>query len=70
MQNAPDYPQLLTKIEAAEFLKIRPRTLDSWLKARRVPFVKLGSARNATVRFKPTDLADFIDACRVETGNN
>lgn len=63
-------PGLLTKREAANFLKIKPRTLDSWLKRRRVPFIKLGPARNATVRFRQADLEVLINHWRVESIQN
>lgn len=36
-------PTLLTVLEAAVILRLRPSTLRAWILKRRVPFVKLGS---------------------------
>lgn len=59
--NTQNSAQLLTEIEVAELLSIRPTTLRRWRWAGRGPsFVKIGTA----VRYDPTVLADFIDAGR------
>ena len=36
-------PGLLTVLEAAGILRLKPSTLRAWILKRRVPFVKLGS---------------------------
>ena len=48
---------VLTKAEAAEFLRIKTRTLDEWMRLKRVPFAKLPSG---AVRFRRDHLLQFI----------
>jgi excisionase family DNA binding protein len=48
--------QLFDKPEAAEFLRIKKRTLDEWMRKRRVPFLKLPSG---AVRFRRDQLLEF-----------
>ena len=45
----PDERRILNKPEAAEFLKVKPRTVDDWMRKRRIPFAKLPSG---AVRFR------------------
>jgi excisionase family DNA binding protein len=58
---------LLDKTEAAKFLHISPRTLDAYMRQRRIPFYKLGRGRNAVVRFKRADLEAMLDNYRIDT---
>ena len=44
-ERGEDY--LLTKIDLAERLRVKPRTVDNWMAAGRLPFLKVGK----TVRF-------------------
>jgi excisionase family DNA binding protein len=55
--------QLLTTEQAAEFLGVSVAFLerDRWAGAR-VPFIKVGSR---AVRYKQSDLEQYIDACRL-----
>ena len=48
---------ILTKEGAAEFLKVKPRTIDEWMRKRRIPFCKLPSG---TVRFRRSQLLEFV----------
>ena len=48
---------VLTKAEAAEFLKVKPRTIDEWMRRGRIPFCKLPSG---TVRFRRDQLIEFL----------
>ena len=48
---------VLTKTEAAEFLKVKPRTIDEWMRRGRIPFCKLPSG---TVRFRRDQLIEFL----------
>ena len=67
MQNPKhDRDGLLDKAEAAEFLHISQRTLDAYMRQRRIPFYKLGRGRNAVVRFKRGDLEATLDTYRVD----
>jgi len=49
--------EVLTKIEAAEFLGISPRTCDEWMKKGIVPFCKLPTG---SVRFRRSQLIDAL----------
>ena len=54
--------EILEKPETANRLKISTRTLDQWMRAGRVPFLKIGK----TVRFRwPDVLAHLTQNCRV-----
>ena len=57
---------LLDKTETAKFLHISPRTLDAYMRQRRIPFYKLGRGRNAVVRFKLADLEAILDTYRID----
>jgi excisionase family DNA binding protein len=48
---------VLTKAEAAELLKVKPRTIDEWMRRGRIPFCKLPSG---TVRFRRDQLIEFL----------
>lgn len=56
--------QLLDKAETAARLSITPRHLQYLIEKRRIPFVKVGGR---TIRFRPSDLRDWIDENYVET---
>jgi phage antirepressor YoqD-like protein len=67
MQNlGHDHNGLLDKTETAKFLHISPRTLDGYMRQRRIPFYKLGRGRNAVVRFKQADLEAILATYRVD----
>ncbi len=56
--NAPNQNgAVLTKAEAADLLRIKTRTLDEWMRLKRVPFCKLPSG---TVRFRREQLLEFL----------
>jgi excisionase family DNA binding protein len=52
---------LLTKRELAPKLKIAPRTLDLWMRQRRIPFLKIGKS----VRFRLDDVLTQLSRYRV-----
>ncbi len=56
---------VLTKTEAAELLRIKPRTLDEWMRHKRIPYSKLPGG---TVRFRRDQLLDFIQ--KFQVGSN
>lgn len=62
----PNPDGLLDKIETAKFLHISPRTLDAYMRQRRIPYYKIGRRRNAVVRFKLADLETILDTYRVD----
>jgi len=53
---------VLTKAEAAEFLKVKPRTIDEWMRRGRIPFCKLPSG---AVRFRREQLIEFLEKFEV-----
>ena len=52
-----------TKPEAAEFLRIKPRTLDDWMRKKRIQFCKLPSG---AVRFRTDQLLAFLSKFEVK----
>ncbi len=53
--------RLMTRPEAAEYLRLSHKTLARWAWAGKgPPFIKIGGA----VRYDPTDLTAFIEAGR------
>ena len=52
---------LLNKRSLAVKLGISKRTVDSWMKNRRLPFIKIGK----TVRFRWPDVLEKLSAYRV-----
>ena len=53
--------ELLGKRDVAKRCGVAPRTLDSWITSKRIPYVKFGKL----VRFIPADLDKFIAAHRI-----
>jgi len=53
----PEDRVIFNKKQASTFLQIKPRTLDEWMKRKRVPFLKLPSG---AVRFRKDHLLEFI----------
>ena len=62
MAAALDFPKLLTREQAAEFLSIRPQTLAVWSVTGRysLPVVKVGRS----VRYRLEDLTAFLESRR------
>lgn len=53
--------ELLTTEEAANILKLKPRTLDKWRAMQIGPeYIKIGE----TVRYDPKDIQQFVDTKR------
>jgi excisionase family DNA binding protein len=52
---------LLTKFDIADRLKVAPRTVDSWMKKGRIPFLKIGKS----CRFHWLDVLEKLNAYRV-----
>ena len=53
--------KLLTKRDIAHELQLGMRTIDVWMKAGRLPFLKIGK----TVRFRLADVLEKLNAYRV-----
>lgn len=47
---------LLTVVEVAEYLRVKPRTVYQWVWRRRIPFVKA----NAAVRFRRAEIDEWL----------
>ncbi len=56
---------LLDTEAAARLLNISRRTLEAWVRQRRVPYVKFGTAKNSPTRFQPAALRDWIEAQQI-----
>lgn len=56
--------ELLTAIQAAEYLSIRPSTLRHWICDGKIEFVKYG---NGLVRLKRSVLDRFVASCTIKT---
>jgi excisionase family DNA binding protein len=56
-----DEAQLLTKGELARRLRVSARTVDNWMRSRRIPFIKAGK----TVRFYWADVFEKLQKFRV-----
>ncbi|HZS25369.1 MAG TPA: helix-turn-helix domain-containing protein [Gaiellaceae bacterium] len=53
-------PELLTVAEAAQTLRVSPRTVYNRVRAGELPALRLGSGPKAPIRIDPLDLARFL----------
>ncbi len=58
-----DFPPLLTKQEAAEYLKLAPKTIDELVRTRKLACVQLDSKNR---RFKEEHIEEFLDGRTIE----
>ena len=49
--------RMLTKQETAEYFRVEERTIETWMKARLIPYIRIGH----TVRFRMSDLLLELD---------
>lgn len=56
----PEYPEILSPLQAAKFLGIRPETLSKWRceKSRSLPFIRTGRF----VRYRLKDLREWLES--------
>ena len=52
--------EFLTKREMASLLRISINTLNLWICRRKIPFLKLGSGKNAPVRFSIEEVEEWL----------
>ncbi len=53
---------LLTNEQAAALIGIKPTTLEIWrIKGKSPPFLKLGTSKQAPVRYQPSAVADWLN---------
>lgn len=57
--------RLLTYEQASQLLMVPKGTLYSWVHCRRIPHIRLGPR---LVKFRPSDLTQWVEAHRVEVG--
>ena len=50
----------------ASFLGISIYTLDVWISRRKIPYLKLGKAKNAPVRFSRDEIENWLKNIRGE----
>ena len=53
--------EFLTKREMASLLRISPNTLNLWICRKKIPFLKLGSGKNAPVRFSLEEIESWLE---------
>lgn len=63
--NANTSNEWLTAAEAAEYLKVKPRTLLLWVRQGKLPGYALSGARRHVWRFRKSDLDCALFACPV-----
>jgi excisionase family DNA binding protein len=61
LNGSADADQLDTKQDVARRLKCSTRTVDAYMAAGRIPFIKIGR----TVRFRWSDVIEKLSECRV-----
>lgn len=66
MPNTAAEEPLLDTDGAAALLCVSPRTVQAWVLARRIPFVKLGAGQRSLTRFRPAALRDWIASQEVQ----
>ena len=52
--------EFLTKKEMASILRISLNTLNFWIYRRQIPFIKLGTGKNAPVRFSIEEVEEWL----------
>jgi excisionase family DNA binding protein len=60
--HAQNNGEILDKIGASKLLEISPRTIDTWMRQKIIPFSKLPTG---TVRFRKSQLLAFIEKYEV-----
>lgn len=66
----PADEQLMTPKQVARLLNISQRTLSTWHKRGRAPrAVKIGPDGNGSVRYRPADVARWVDERTRPTGS-
>ena len=60
---------VLTRPEAAEYVKLSLRTLDDRVAEGLIAFHRLGGSPKSPIRFRKRDLDSFLDNCRVPAMN-
>ena len=60
-----DTTEIVTKVGAAEILKVSPRTVEKWTQERRIPFLKIS---HRCVRYDGAELAKWARSHRVPVG--
>jgi excisionase family DNA binding protein len=67
MRSLEKTDELLTRAEAAAFLRVRPETLAVWASTQRyhLPYIRVGRA----VRYRRCDLDAFVTARTVGAGS-
>ena len=61
--------ELLTIEEVAAMLKIQPKTVGNWLRAGKLPGVKLGDGRAAEWRVNKEDLENYVKSRTTQVRN-
>lgn len=51
---------LMTRETLAEYLAIHPHTLDKYVRGRLIPYIKIGRARSAPIRFRRSAVEEAL----------
>ena len=64
MQNQSVIPEILTVAEVAELLAVTPRTIQNWVQARKIPYVRIGGrprlGRGGSIRFIRSEIDQWL----------
>jgi len=52
--------EFFNKKEMANILKVSLNTLNSWICKKKIPFLKLGAGKNASVRFSWDEIESWL----------
>jgi excisionase family DNA binding protein len=63
-ENSSERP-LLTVAEVGDWLKVSPSLIYQLVESGKIVVYRIGNGRGA-IRFRPEDIEDYLDSCRIE----
>ncbi len=58
--------RLLTAAEIAAYVNLSPATILDWWEQRRIPGYRLGGRKGGPVRFRASEIEEWLAECRVD----
>jgi excisionase family DNA binding protein len=58
------FPRLLRYRDVAEIIGVAPQTVREWVSTGKIPHIKLGTGRTASVRFDIEELQEWLKRWR------
>lgn len=52
---------VFTKEEVAAYIGVTPRTISNWVQEGRIPFLKLGDAKQSPIRFPKSAIDNWME---------